>query len=170
MVGRGVADGLVSNLQDVVAFFGSENPEELDQPQTTSQHPGGRPWSAMDHLAHLLQRELDFLAIAKRIAAHEQDPVRLGHRGSTPAEQSAFVNRENQERVDSMRGASRAELLDRLTNARMDLISIIAGMSDEELGEFITVTPGRDVAAADLLGAPARHANAHLEMLMTVKS
>jgi hypothetical protein len=114
---------LQSGVDEVVAFFDRIESAELARPLTTSQHPGGRHWSARHHLAHLVQRELDFLPIAHRVIAQEADPVRLAKRGATAAERVASVNRENQEVIELRATEPVKRLLAELVRARAALVA-----------------------------------------------
>lgn len=149
----------------LISFFGAFDPAIHDRPLTPSEHPGGRAWSAKDHLSHLVQREFDFLPIARRVINREPDPVRLGHRGATPAERAAFVNRENQTVVDERRGESFGELLAQFSALRGELVTLVAALSDAELQGQVELAPGRELPAGDLLSSSHRHATAHVDMV-----
>jgi hypothetical protein len=163
-----LVETLESSLREVVEFFQRFDASELDEPVTASEHPGGRPWSPKDHLAHLVQREMDFLPIARRIV-ERADPLRLGHRGETPAERTAYVNRENQAAVDRRQGQTLSDLLESLVGARMELVSIVGALADDHLERSITLGPERVVVAADLFATTTRHAKAHVAMLDKAK-
>lgn len=134
------------------------------RPITGSEHPGGSPWSANDHLAHVDQSEWGFLAIGQRLVASDPDPLRLSRRGNTPEECTAFVNSENQDQVQSRRGQSFAELLDELRNVTKQRIQLFDGLSDEHLARPVPGSQRADLPWAALLGS-TRHAQAHVEIV-----
>jgi hypothetical protein len=137
---------------------------DRQRPITASEHPGGSPWSANDHLAHVVQSEWGFLAIGKRLVASDPDPVRLSRRGSTPEERTAFVNSENQDQVQSRRGQGFEELLDELRNVSEQRIQLLNGLSDEQLARPVPGSQRADLQWAALLGS-TRHAQAHVEIV-----
>jgi hypothetical protein len=151
-------------MEAVAESFRTVRASDRARPITMSEHPGGSPWSANDHLAHIVQSEWGFLAIGQRLVANDPDPVRLARRGNTLEERSTFVNRENQEQVQSRRGQTFDELLDELRNVTERRIELIAGLSDEQLARLV---PGSHLAPqtwAALIGN-TRHAEAHLEIV-----
>ena len=134
---------------------------DRQRPITASQHPGGSPWSATDHLAHVVESEWGFLAIGQRLVISDPDPVRLSSRGNTPEESTAFVNRENQAQVEFRRGQSFEELLNELRNACKQRMQLIYGLSDDQVAQSVPGSQQADLKWAALLGN-ARHAEAHL--------
>lgn len=134
---------------------------DRQRPITASQHPGGSPWSATDHLAHVVQSEWDFLAIGRRLVAGDPDPVGLSRRGNTPNERTAFVNRENQAQIQSRRGQSFDELLDELRKVIEQRIQLLHGLNDDQLAWPIPGSQRANLQWAALLGN-TRHAEAHL--------
>jgi hypothetical protein len=134
-------------------------------PITPSEHPGGHPWTAKDHLAHLVARERDFLEIARRVVAQERDPLRLGHRGSTDQERAAYINRENQINVEDRRRLALTDLMEELLDLRSQLVLLVGPLSPEDLSRAITVELGQQVPAHALLGSSDRHAKAHIQLL-----
>lgn len=165
MTSSQVAAELQAGGEEVVDFFTSLDPVAAHLPVTASGHPGGRPWSPKDHLAHLVQREFDFLPIARRVIAQESYPVRLEHRGSTAQERTEFVNRENQAAIEDRKHATFADLLAEFVALRSELASLVQGLSSDDLTRDVAVTAGRYVAAGVLLGSSDLHAKAHLQTL-----
>jgi hypothetical protein len=98
------------------------------------------------------------------LVANDPDPVRLSLRGNTPEERTAFVNRENQDQVQSYRGQSFEELLDELRNVRELRIQLLNGLSDEQLARPVAGSQQADLQWAALLGS-TRHAEAHVEIV-----
>jgi hypothetical protein len=148
-----LVEQLQTGARDVADYFKNLEPlAATTMPITPSEHPGGRPWTPKDHLAHLVARELDFLEIARRVAAREPNPLRLEHRGSTSQERAAYVHRENQVNVEERGKFALADLLEELLDLRSQLVSI-------------TVELGQHVPAHALLGSSDRHAQAHIQLL-----
>jgi hypothetical protein len=151
-------------LESVEAAFRTIPQQDRQRPITPSEYPGGSAWTAADHLAHMVESEWGFLAIGKRLVAGDPDPVRLSRRGTTSDERSAFVNKENQERVESRRGQSYDDLLTELRTVREHRIQLVEGLDDEQLARSVPGAPRADLAWGALLGG-TRHADAHLEMV-----
>jgi hypothetical protein len=139
-------------------------PSDRQRPITPSQLPGGLAWTATDHLAHVVESEWGFLAIGRRLVAGDPDPVRLSRRGNTPDERTAFVNRENQEQVESRRGQSYDDLLGELRRVRDKRIQLLHGLDDDQLARSVPGSPRADLVWSALLDN-TRHAEAHLEIV-----
>jgi len=139
---------------------------DRQRPITASQHPGGSPWSATDHLSHVVESEWGFVAIGQRLVVSDPDPVRLSSRGNTPEARTAFVNSENQAQVESRRGQSFEELLDELRNVCEQRIQLIFGLSDDQLAQSVPGSQQADLQWAALLGN-TRHAAAHLVIVQS---
>ena len=155
---------LRSQMQAVEESFREIRDSDRRRPITASEQPGGSPWSAIDHLAHIVESEWGFLAIGQRLVANDPDPVRLARRGHTIEERSGFVNRENQEQVESRRGQTFQELLDELRNVTERRIQLIAGLGNEQLARPV---PGSHLAPQKwgALVGNTRHAATHVEMV-----
>jgi hypothetical protein len=161
-----LVDQLETGITEVADYFRSLEPiAATTVPITPSEHPGGRPWTPKDHLAHLVARERDFLEIALRVVASEPNPLRLEHRGSTAQDRAAYVHRENQVNVEDRREATLTDLLGELLDLRSQLVSIVMTLSPEDLTRAITTEPGQEVPAHTLLGSSDRHAKAHIKLL-----
>jgi hypothetical protein len=159
-----LADRLHGQLNAVARSFGDFQTGDRDRPITASQHPLGTPWSAKDHLAHVVESERGFLDIGRRLVSGDPDPVGISHRGNAPDESAQFVNRENQAQVQARRGQSFEELLDEFQSVVEQRIQLLVGLSDEQLAKPV---PGSEWAGrswASLLGN-ARHAAEHLAIV-----
>ena len=163
-----LVEELLAGREQVVDFFSGLDSVAVNTPATASEHPGGRPWSAKDHLAHLVQRESSFLPIARRVIDHEPYPTRLESRGDTPEERSIFVNRENQAVIENRQHQTVAGLLEEFVALRSQLVSMVEGLSSNDLVWNLAVTAERDAAVGILLGSSDRHARAHLQTLRGV--
>ena len=155
---------LRATMEAVEVSFREIRPPDRQRPITDSQHPDGSPWSATDHLAHVVQSEWGLLAIGQRLVAGDHDPVRLSHRGNTPEERTAYVNSENQAQVQSRQGQSLEELLEELQDVCEQRIQLIRGLSDDQLARLVPGSQRADLQWAELL-ASTRHAYAHVKMV-----
>jgi hypothetical protein len=160
-----LVDRLENGVREVADFFRSLDPKAASSPISASEHPGGRPWTPKDHLAHLVARERDFLEVAHRVVAREPNPLRLERRGSTVEERAAYVNRENQLNVDDRRELLLPDLLEDLLALRSQLASLVGPLSQDDLTRPVAVAPGRELPACTLLESSDRHAKAHLGLL-----
>jgi hypothetical protein len=165
-----VATELVEQLEagarEVADYFRHLNPVDARTlPITASEHPGGRPWTSKDHLAHLVARERDFLEIARRVVVRDPHPIHLEQRGSTAQERAAHVHRENQVAVEDRRDVALTDLLDELLVLRSQLVSLLVSLSPLDLNRSVSAAPGQEVPAARLLASSDRHAKAHIELL-----
>ena len=155
---------LQTHLLAVFEAFREIQSRDRERPLTPSEHPGGSPWSATDHLAHVLEREWGFLAIGQRLIVADPDPTRISLRGNTPAERDAFVNRQNQAQVESHRGQSFEDLVEELRGACEHRVQLLKGLADEQLARPVPGAQRADVQWAALLGS-THHAEAHLDMV-----
>jgi DinB superfamily len=155
---------LRATMGRVEASFCEIRPLDRQRPITDSQHPGSSPWSATDHLAHVVQSEWGFLAIGQRLVAGDHDPVRLSRRGNTPEERTAYVNSENQAQVESRRGQSLDDLLGELREVCEQRIQLLSGLSDDQLARLVPNSQRADLQWAELLGSTGR-ADAHAKMV-----
>jgi hypothetical protein len=161
-----LVDQLETGVREVADYFRNLEPIAAKTvPITPSEHPGGRPWTPKDHLAHLVARERDFLEIARRLVAREPNPLRLERRGSTDQERAAYVHRENQLNIEDRRDLALTDLLEELLHLRAQLVSLVVPLSPEDLTRAITVALGQQVPAHALLGSSDRHAKAHIQLL-----
>ena len=155
---------LRARMEAVGVSFREIRPPDRPRPITDSQHPGGSPWSATDHLAHVVQSEWGLLAIGQRLVAGDHDPVRLSDRGNTPEERTAYVNSENQAQAQSRRGQSLEDLLEELRDVCEQRIQLIRGLSSNQLARIVPGSQRADLQWAELLGS-TRHADAHVKMV-----
>ena len=159
-----LAARLVATIRAVEESFLAIQADARKRPITDSKHPGGSPWTATDHLAHIVQSEWGFLAIGQRLVAGDPDPVRLSRRGNTPEERTAYVNSENQAQVLSRRSQSLAELLEELREVCELRVQLLQGLRDEQLAQLVPGSQPADRKWDDLLGS-TRHAESHVEIV-----
>ena len=151
-------------MEVVAESFRKLRASDRERPITTSEHAGGSPWSAKDHLSHVVQSEWGFLEIGQRLVANDPDPARLSRRGNTSHERNAFVNKENQDQVQFRNGQGFAELLDELRNVCEQRIQLLNGLTDEQLARLVPSSERAGLQWAALLGS-TRHAEAHVEIV-----
>ena len=159
-----LAGRLHAQLEAVEKSFRDIRVPDRERPITASQHPGGSPWSAKDHLAHVVQSEWGFFAIGRRLIAGDPDPVRISRRGNTPEERAEFVNGENQAQVRARLGQSFDELLDELQRVVEQRIQLLHGLSDDQLARPIPGSEWANRSWAAMLGN-TRHAEAHVAIV-----
>ncbi|MFI5283596.1 MAG: DinB family protein [Candidatus Dormibacterales bacterium] len=157
---------LRATMEAVEVSFREIRPPDRERPITDSQHQGGSPWSATDHLAHVVQSEWGFLAIGQRLVADDDDPVRLSRRGNTSEERTTYVNSENQAQVESRRGQSLEDLLEELREVCAQRIQLLRGLSNDQLARLVPGSQRPDLQWAELLGT-TRHADAHVKMVQS---
>jgi hypothetical protein len=153
-------------MEAVEASFREIRAPDRHRPITDSQHLRSSPWSATDHLAHVVQSEWGLLAIGRRLVAGDHDPVRLSRRGNTPEERTAYVNSENQAQVESRRGQSLEDLLGELRDVCEQRIQLLSGLGDDQLARLVPDSQRTDLQWAELLGT-TRHADAHVKMVQS---
>jgi hypothetical protein len=61
-----ILDTLAASQTQVITFFQGLSPEDLERPATASDVPGGAPWRAKDHLAHLVKNERNIQELLRR--------------------------------------------------------------------------------------------------------
>src|SRR5215472_19262290 len=72
-----ILDTLAASQTQVVTFFQGLSPDDLERPATASDVPGGPPWCAKDHLAHLVKNERNIQELLRRALAGETRDVLL---------------------------------------------------------------------------------------------
>ena len=144
----------------LVERYRALTPDELVAPCTESEAPDGTPWSAKDHLAHLLRIEEAFLAMAKRTLGGEVAPVRFS--GTSREEAIAGVHRDNERHVSSLRDRSLDDLLGDLDVARQATLAFLADATDEHLATPIPGAPWGDGTIGGVLLTNAYHERGHL--------
>ncbi|HKA51372.1 MAG TPA: DinB family protein, partial [Candidatus Dormibacteraeota bacterium] len=72
-----ILDTLAASQTQVLTFFQGLSPEDLQRPATASDVPGGAPWCAKDHLAHLVKNERNIQELLRHVLAGETRDVLL---------------------------------------------------------------------------------------------
>jgi hypothetical protein len=136
--------------------------DELAAACTESEHDGGAPWSAKDHLAHLADIERTFQGIVERTIAGDDKPVDLGAAsGSSPTDVMATVHRRNQAHVDAHRAADLETVLADIAAARADTLRLLDSLSDAELALPVPGAPWADGTVAGVLITLGYHDQQH---------
>lgn len=135
----------------------------VSQPCTPSEAEGDSRWTPKDHLAHLVRVEEAFLGMARRTAAGETAPIRLGtSAGASREEILARVHKDNEEHVAALRDRSVPDLLDALDAARAETLAFIETIDDDQLDATIVGAPWGDGTIGGVLMANAGHEGQHL--------
>jgi DinB superfamily len=158
-----ILESLASQRAELVRRFNGFSAEELTRPCTASEHDAEGSWSPKDHLAHFLRIEEVFLAMAKRVIAGDERPLRFS--GTTRAEILAGVHRDNDDHVVALREQTLAELLDALGAARAATLQFISELTDEQLDLPIAGAPWSDGTIGGVLSANGGHEMQHLSWI-----
>ena len=158
---RLILDTLADQRRELERRYRGFPDDVVDQPCTDSESDHDQRWTPKDHLAHLLRVEEAFLAMARRSAAGETRPIRLG--GTTREESLARVHRDNEDHVADHRERTVPELLDLLTTARAETLAFVESLDDDQLEVPINGAPWGDGTIGGVLMANAGHESQHLE-------
>jgi hypothetical protein len=142
-------------------YQGLSDPE-LTGPCTDSEHDGGQPWAAKDHLAHIANIERTFQGIIERTLAGERSPVGIAGRGASVEEIMATVHRMNEEHVDANRSTSLDALLDDMGAARVDTLALLDRLSDDDLARPVPGAPWADGSIGGVLITLGYHDQQHM--------
>src|SRR5688500_13807646 len=80
----GIEGKLAKERAALLERYQGLSPAELTDPCTESEHEGGQPWAAKDHLAHIADIERTFQGIVERTVAGDDAPIDL-FAGSGPS-------------------------------------------------------------------------------------
>jgi hypothetical protein len=139
-----IAGKLAKERAALLDHYQRLSPAELTGPCTDSEHDGGQPWAAKDHLAHIANIERTFQGIIERTLAGERAPVGIGGKGASFHELMAAVHRMNEAHVDANRSASLADLLADIATARATSLALLDRVSDDELARPVPGAPWAD--------------------------
>src|SRR4030088_3009947 len=173
-----ILDTLAASQTQVMTFFQELSPEDLERPATASDVPGGAPWRAKDHLAHLVKNERNIQELLRRALAGETRDVLLrfqypegmpmpGVLGDlsvlTPEEKERLVMAIasiNQAHVDEHHDDSTEMLAADYLAVGQETLNLLRQLTDDQL-EAPVPTVVCDQAAADLFAGRAAHAAEH---------
>ena len=139
--------------------------EELHSGLTPSEHDPSNLWSALDHLAHLALIENNFAAMVRRHVAGETNPVGLAtDRDGKPRTRTDImiaVHAMTEEWQRAHAGKSLSEVVALGQNARAVTLTLLAELTDEQLGEVLPGAPWADGTIGGVLAANADHGRMH---------
>ena len=176
-----ILDTLAASQTEVLSFFQGLSPEDLERPATASDVPGGPPWCAKDHLAHLVKNERNIQELLRRVLAGETRDVLLrlqypegipmpGVLGDlsalTPEEEERLgmaIANINQTYLNAHHDDSMEMLAADYLAARQDTVDLLHQFTDEQLATVMP-TVGGDQAVGDFFAfqAGAGHAVEHI--------
>lgn len=174
-----ILDTLAASQIEVLAFFQGLSQHDLERPATPSDLPGAAPWSAKDHLAHLVQNERNIQRLLRRALAGEPRdaflrsqypagmllPGTLGNWDAlTPEEQEQLtlaVANINQTVVNARHDDTLERLAAEFLAARQDTVDLLHQFTDEQLAAPVPTVVGEQVAGG-LFAGRAEHATEHI--------
>lgn len=152
---------LAKERDALVARYRAFPAADLERACTQSEAPGGEPWRAKDHLAHLAMIERAFQSMIRRTVQGEKSPVGLG--GGSREEVIARVHGNNQTNVDEHRADDLDTLLADLEAARKGTLALLDELSDDQLAEPVPGAPWADGTIGGVLITNAYHEVQHLQ-------
>jgi len=175
-----IQDILATSQRQVMAYFQGLSPRDLERPATANGVPGGAPWRAKDHLAHLVQNERNIHQHLLRhaLAGETRDdflrqqyppgmplPSTLGDWDAlTPEEQKQLelaVASLNQTQLNAHYDDTLEMLVADYLAARKDTLELLHQFTDEQLAAPVPTVVG-ELAACDLFAGNAGHAVDHM--------
>lgn len=177
-----ILDTLAASQTQVMAFFQGLSLEDLERPATASDVPGAAPWSARDHLAHLVKSERNIQQLLRRTLAGETRdgllrlqypqamplPGILGDLSElTPQEEERLgmaVANVNQAYVDAHHDDSLEMLSADYLEARQDTLDLLQQFTDDQLAAPVPTVIG-DQIVGDLFAGRAGHAAEHMSWI-----
>jgi len=155
-----IQDALAASQEKVFAYFAGLSPEDLERPCTASGVPGGAPWSAKDHFAHLTANEEGIQTLLRLSLTGGSLPENLAT--MSQEERLAWSNQRNQTYVDDHRNDTMETLRANLVAARQETLTLLEQFTDEQLAAPISLSFIPDMPAGNLFVANAQHAEAHI--------
>lgn len=177
-----ILDTLAASQTQVMAFFQGLSLEDLERPATASDVPGAAPWSARDHLAHLVKSERNIQQLLRRTLAGETRdgllrlqypqamplPGILGDLSAlTPQEEERLgmaVANVNQAYVDAHHDDGLEMLSADYLEARQDTLDLLQQFTDDQLAAPVPTVIG-DQIVGDLFAGRAGHAAEHMSWI-----
>lgn len=177
-----ILDTLAASQTQVMAFFQGLSLEDLERPATASDVPGAAPWSARDHLAHLVKSERNIQQLLRRTLAGETRdgllrlqypqamplPGILGDLSElTPQEEERLgmaVANVNQAYVDAHHDDGLEMLSADYLEARQDTLDLLQQFTDDQLAAPVPTVIG-DQIVGDLFAGRAGHAAEHMSWI-----
>ena len=174
-----ILDTLAASQTQVMAFFQGLSPEDLERPATASEVPGGAPWRAKDHFAHLVKSERNIQRLLRRTLAGDTRDVLLrsqypagmempGVLGDlsalTPEEEERLgmaIAQLNQTYVNAHHDDSMEMRASDFLAARQETVNLLHQFTDDQLVAPVPTVVG-DATAGDLFAGRAGHAAEHI--------
>ena len=158
-----ILKSLAEAHEELLAYYHTLSPEELERTCTASEVPGGEPWRPKDHLAHLTLIEQAFQGMVRRTLKGNADPVGFSRTGATNRDEIvAWIHRNNQAYVNVHRNDSLETLLTDLAHARQETLALLEQLTDEQLSLPLAGAPWDDGTAGGILITNAHHEQQHL--------
>ncbi|MFN0119483.1 MAG: DinB family protein [Blastocatellia bacterium] len=138
---------------------------DLTRPLTVSRHDPAFRWSALDHLTHLAGIEVVFNDIIRRFIAGDPRPISIGfgengERLSMP-EIMARVHALNDAYLHRHRDKTFAGVVTLGQTVRAETLSLLAGLSDEQIAQVIPGAPWADGTSGGIIAINGDHARQH---------
>lgn len=158
-----ILESLTEAHEELLAYYQTLTPEELERVCTASEAPGGEPWRPKDHLAHLTLIEQAFQGMVRRTLKGSADPVGFSRTGATNREEIlAWIHRNNQAYVNAHRNDTLETLLADLAHARQDTLALLDQLTGEQLSLPLPGAPWDDGTIGGVLMTNAHHEQQHL--------
>ena len=158
-----ILEALTASQEHLLARYQTFTPQELEQRCTRSAVPEGASWRPQDHLAHLAMIERAFQGMIHRTLQAENDPVGFSRTGATTREEIiAWINRQNQEYVDTHHDESLETILADCAETRAKTLELLEQLTDEQLALPIPGAPWADGTIGGVIMTNAHHEARHL--------
>jgi hypothetical protein len=157
-----IAGKLAKERATLLDHYQGLSDAQLTDPCTESEHDGGQPWAAKDHLAHIANIERTFQGIIERTLAGERSPVGIGRKGASTDELMATVHRMNEAHVDANRSTALDDLLADIAAARADTLALLDRVSDDDLVRPVPGAPWADGTIGGVLITLGYHDQQHM--------
>ena len=143
-----------------MAYFEGLPPEALERPCTASGVPGGAPWSAKDHFAHLTANEQGIQTLLRLMLTSGSLPDNLATMNAE--ERLAWSNQRNQTYVNAHHNDTMETLRAHLSTAHQETLALLEQFTDEQLAAPVASSFLTNVNTGTLFVANAQHAAMHL--------
>jgi hypothetical protein len=172
-------DTLAASQTRVRTFFQALSPEDLERPATASDVPGGAPWRAKDHLAHLVKNERNIQQLLRRTLAGETRDVllRLQYPEGMPlpailGDLTALTSEEEERLVMAVASVNQAYVDEHYNDsieilaadylaARQETLDLLHQFTDDQLAAPVASVVGEQ-PAGDYFAGRADHAAQHI--------
>lgn len=138
--------------------------QELLAPRTRSEHDPQKTWSFADHFVHTTLIEQNWNTMFRRHLAGETGlapRVRTDGTPQTREEVMAGIHQWTEAWADENRGKPFDELVQIGLAVRADTLSLLAGLTDEQLTSKIPGAPWGDGTVGGIMAANADHGRMH---------